>query len=716
MSEASPGRSATAAISTRTARSCTGTLAASASKGSSRSCAIRSYRPGRGKSWSKAKCSARQEFVIGGFVPSTAARNAIGSLVLGVYEGGAFRHVGRVGTGFTAATSAALYKRLEPSRVSASPFAAPLSAADARQVRFVRPELVAEVDSRGWTADGLLRQASFKGLRDDKPAREIVRETTPAAMPPQTEHSSVALTHPDRLYWPDDGVTKQGLADYYAEVWPYMAPFIVGRPLALVRCPDGVGGQTFFQKHAWKGIDRSVVLVKDPAEPGEALISIRDLDGLTALVQMATLEIHPWGSTVTDWERPDMIVMDLDPGEGVPWAVTIEAAREVRDRLSEAGLTGFVKTSGGKGLHVVAPVKPKADWPAVKAWTKAMADAMAADSPQRYVATITKAKRTGKILIDYLRNQRGMTAVAAYSTRARPGAAVSMPLAWEELVPEIGPAYFTIANAPSRLAALDRDPWEGFRAAAAPIEVSARARPPASVKATAGAGPLASPKRPASAKAGNLPFRVDVLLFFPAVGRHASAQRVHDVDHVAWRISRPGRLRLAAGRARVRLLLVDHLDEPLLDRIADQVRAPRLLALLDQFGDEFQKLWVGLGLADGRRNLARAAHLLAVTKGPELDSVIAGLEQNRAFPAVEDQARHAGHFGRAHGVANDAISLLPDLVVWRQEVGRFVPDPVDAVGGREALDVDRRARSRVAPPRARRPRAERKSVLRGRIP
>ncbi len=452
------------------------------------------YRPGRGKSWSKAKCSARQEFVVAGFVPSTATRSAIGSLVLGVYEGDAFRHVGRVGTGFTAATAAALYRRLEPARVATSPFAEPLSGADARQIRFVRPELVAEVDTRGWTADGLLRQASFKGLRDDKPAREIVRETPASIMSPETEHSSVALTHPDRLYWPDDGVTKQGLADYYAEVWPWMAPYIVGRALALVRCPDGVGGQTFFQKHAWKGIDRSVVLVKDPAEQGEPLISIRDLDGLTALVQMAALEIHPWGSTTVDWERPDMIVMDLDPGEGVPWATTIEAAREVRDRLSDAGLTSFVKTSGGKGLHVVAPVKPKADWPAVKAWTKAIADSMAADSPQRYVSTITKAKRTGKILIDYLRNQRGMTAVAAYSTRARPGAAVSMPLGWEELVPEIGPAHFTIANAPSRLAALARDPWNGFRAAEAPIENSMPSKPRGTAQTSANDDPVSKPK------------------------------------------------------------------------------------------------------------------------------------------------------------------------------------------------------------------------------
>ncbi len=428
------------------------------------------YRSGRGKSWTKAKCSARQELVVAGFVPSTAARNAIGSLALGVYEGDALRYVGRVGTGFSASAARALYARLEPMRVPSSPFADRLDAAEARQVRFVRPELVAEVDFRGWTADGLLRQASFKALREDKPAHEAVRETVSSDPPPEAQRSAVALTHPDRLYWPDDGVTKQGLADYYAEVWPRMAPFVVGRPLALLRCPDGVGGPAFFQKHAWKGVSPAIALVEDPKHKGEPLISIRDLDGLTALVQMAVLEIHPWGSTVVDWERPDTIVMDLDPGEGVAWEAVIEAAREVRDRLRAAGISTFVKTSGGKGLHVVAPVKPKADWRAVKAFTKGIADAMAADDPQRYVATIAKAKRTGKILIDYLRNQRGMTAVAAYSTRARPGAAVSMPLGWDELGPAIGPAHFTVANAPARLAALARDPWDGFRAAEAPIE------------------------------------------------------------------------------------------------------------------------------------------------------------------------------------------------------------------------------------------------------
>ncbi len=435
------------------------------------------YVSGRGKSWVKCKCSARQEFVIAGYVPSTTGRKAIGSLVLGVYDGPSLRYVGRVGTGFSSGVAEALHGRLEKMRIPSSPFANRLGANEARQVRFVRPDLAAEVDFRGWTADGLLRQASFQGLRDDKPAREIVREASMASPVVQERpESSVTLTHPDRVYWPDVGLTKQGLADYYAEVWRLIAPFVVFRALALVRCPDGIGGQAFFQKHAWKGLNRNIVLVKDPAE-SESLISIRDFDGLMALAQSAALEIHPWGSTVTDWERPDIIVMDLDPGEDVAWPAVIAAAREVRSRLTSAGLAAFVKTSGGKGLHVVSPIKPKADWPAAKAFTKSIADAMAADSPELYVSTIPKARRRGKILIDYLRNQRGMTAVAAYSTRARPGAPVSMPLAWDELAPEIGPAYFTVRNTPARLASLAADPWADFRASAAPIEARKAGKP-----------------------------------------------------------------------------------------------------------------------------------------------------------------------------------------------------------------------------------------------
>lgn len=429
------------------------------------------YRSGRGKAWVKSKCSARQEFVVAGYVPSSTSRKAVGSLVLGVYHDGRLEHVGRVGTGFSSAVAEELFRRLERLRVPDSPFANKLSADESRMVRYVRPELVAEVEFRAWTADGHLRHASFRGLREDKAAAEIVRESagTKAAMA-KPQRRTVTLTHPDRVYWPDAGVTKEGLADYYTDVWRHVAPHIVGRPLALLRCPTGINGQMFFQKHAWKGLNKNIVLVADPKDKaGEPLITINDLDGLMGLVQSAALEIHPWGSTVAECERPDRIIMDLDPGDGVSWQAIILAAEEVRQRLQAAGLNAFVKTSGGKGLHVVAPLLPKADWPSVKAFTKGMADSMAADSPDKYVSTITKAKRSGKILVDYLRNQRGMTAVVPYSTRARPGAAVSMPLAWEELSPGIGPAYFTVDNTSTRITALASDPWEGFRAAAEPL-------------------------------------------------------------------------------------------------------------------------------------------------------------------------------------------------------------------------------------------------------
>lgn len=433
------------------------------------------YRSGRMKSWMKAKCSKSQEFVIGGYVPSTASRKAIGSLVLGYYDdSGKLHHVGRVGTGFSRNLAEDLWERLERLRTPSSPFGEKLTAEEARQVRYVRPELVAAVEFRAWTADGNLRHASFQGLREDKPASEIGLETPRLAAAKEAvkmHDHAVKLTHPDRVYWPDTGVTKQGLADYYAEVWPHIEPFVTGRPLALLRCPSGIAGEKFFQKHAWKGMNPNIALINDPKEPDdEPLISIDSLDGLAGLVQSAVLEIHPWGSTVEDWERPDMIIMDLDPGDGVPWDRVIEAAQETKERLERAGLAAFVKTSGGKGLHIVAPLKPKAEWPAVKDFTKAIADAMAADSPDRYVSTIAKAKRGGKILVDYLRNQRGATAVAAYSSRARPGSAVSAPLTWEELGPGIGPAHFTVENMPKRLASLRRDPWQGFRKAAAPLE------------------------------------------------------------------------------------------------------------------------------------------------------------------------------------------------------------------------------------------------------
>jgi bifunctional non-homologous end joining protein LigD len=430
------------------------------------------YRSGRGKGWIKSKCSKRQEFVVGGYVMSTTSRKAIGSLALGVYDKSGLRHVGRVGTGFSVKVAEDLFAKLQKLKAEKSPFASKLTADEARGARYVEPKLVAEVEFRAWTGDGHLRHASFRGLREDKPAEEVLAEdTVPAdAKAPKERPSSVKLTHPDRVYWPEDGVTKQGLADYYMEVWPRIAPFIVDRPLSLVRCPGGVTQQCFFQKHGWKGMSNAIKTMPDPKNPDdEPMVMIDGRDGLLGLVQGGTLEIHPWGAPRADIDKPDMIIMDLDPGDGVTWETVIEAALEVKRRLEAAGLAAFVKTSGGKGLHVVSPLTPSAGWDETKAFCKAMADSMSADEPEKYVSVVSKAKRGGKILVDYLRNGRGATAVAPYSTRARPGAAVSAPLTWDELGPAIGPAYFTVATMPTRLASLERDPWEGFRKAAKPL-------------------------------------------------------------------------------------------------------------------------------------------------------------------------------------------------------------------------------------------------------
>lgn len=431
---------------------------------------ISPYRSGRSKEWTKSKCSARQEFVIAGYVPSSTSSSAIGSLVLGYYDKGKLVHAGRVGTGFTVKLAGELYKRLEPLRRDASPFAKRLPTDAARGVKYVEPELVAEVEFRAWTADDIVRHASFRGLRDDKDPREIVRDAAPETGAATRARPAVKLTHPDRIYWPDAGVTKEGLADYYTEVWPRMAPFIVGRPLALVRCPGGVGEACFFQKHAWKGLSKAIGQTPDPKDKsGDTMLSIDGLEGLLGLVQAGVLEIHPWGASLAALEQPDQITIDLDPGDDVTWADMIEAAEAVRERLEADGLRAFLKTSGGKGLHVVSPLAPEAKWPAVKAYTERLAKAMARDEPDRYVATVTKSKRKGRILVDYLRNGRGATAVAPYSTRSRPGAPVSMPLAWEELGDHLSSAYFTVANTPARLAALDVDPWEDFRAGARPL-------------------------------------------------------------------------------------------------------------------------------------------------------------------------------------------------------------------------------------------------------
>ncbi|GGK53968.1 DNA ligase D [Salinarimonas ramus] len=434
--------------------------------------ADRPYRSGRGEDWRKTKCSARQEFVIAGYVPATNRRKAVGSLVLGVYEGTDLVHVGRVGTGFTEADAKALHDAIEAVHADAPPFAAPLPRAAAAKVRWARPALVAEIELRGWTADGLLRHASYKGLREDKDPREATREAPPAdetsaakktraRTVAQDPYAGIRLTSPDRVLWEGQGITKQGLADYCAEIADWILPQIANRPLALIRCPAGSQKECFFAKHPWAGLDEAVLT---PTIGDDAIVAIRDLRGLMSLVQFGTLEIHPWGSTLDDPERPDRLVFDLDPGEGVGFPEIVDAARTVRERLAADGLESVVKTTGGKGLHVVVPLVPKAGWDEAKAYAAGLAAAMAKDEPARFTDTLAKKARTGRIFVDYLRNGRGATAVAAYSTRARPGAPVATPLAWEELGPEIAPDHYSVTDIPIRLAHLTRDPWAGLDA------------------------------------------------------------------------------------------------------------------------------------------------------------------------------------------------------------------------------------------------------------
>lgn len=412
--------------------------------------------------WEKAKCADRQEFVVAGFVPSTTAAKAIGSLVLGYYDGGKFLHAGRVGSGFSNQMATVLFKDLSRERIAKPAFDTALSTEARRNVVWVKPDKVAEIEFRGWTADANLRQAAFKGLREDKNPKDIVRERA-AAMPKDSKipTASVTLTHRDRVFWPDVGVTKQGLADYYAMVWPWIEKHLIGRPLVLLRYPNGIAQGGFFQKHPWAGLDKHILQIHDPDEK-QPILGIDSFDGLIALVQSAALEIHPWGARTDDLDHPDRLIFDLDPGEGVDFNTIVAAAREVRERLTKAKLKSFVKTTGGKGLHIVAPLKPSATWTEVRDFCHGVAEAMAQDEPRRYIATATKTQRAGRIYIDYLRNARGATAVAAYSTRARPQAAISTPLTWDELDSVVSASQFTIGNFGKRLQHLTEDPWDGF--------------------------------------------------------------------------------------------------------------------------------------------------------------------------------------------------------------------------------------------------------------
>jgi bifunctional non-homologous end joining protein LigD len=420
------------------------------------------YRSGRGDHWLKSKCLERQEFIILGYIPSTAASRSVGSLALGYHDNQNLAYAGRVGTGWSQEQARMLRDELEAIRATKPSFAKSLPAGTEKGIRWVEPRLVCEIEYRGWTGDRLLRVAAFKGLRDDKSAEEIVLEAPLKRSRPRTlqDRESIRLTHPEKILWEEAGITKQGLADFYADIADWILPHVAGRPLSLLRCPSGTAAKCFFAKHPWQGLDKSVRRVDTGHK--EPMLAIDDVTGLISLVQAGVVEIHPWGSTIDHLEQPDRLVFDLDPGENVPWEVVIDAAYDVRDRLATIGLQSFVKTSGGKGLHIVAPIQPEADWDEVKMFTKAVAGTMAKDRPNRYVATVAKSARHARIFVDYLRNDRGATAVAAYSTRALPRASVSIPLNWEELSPGLRSDHFTVGNVLHRLSSLKRDPWQGF--------------------------------------------------------------------------------------------------------------------------------------------------------------------------------------------------------------------------------------------------------------
>ncbi len=439
------------------------------------------YRPGsRGRDWLKAKCLRRQEFVVVGFTPPGGTRTGFGALLLGERdERGALGYAGRVGTGFSARFLEEFGRRLREMEVPGPSVDVGAERAPA-SARWVEPVLVAEVSFAERTEAGELRHPSFKGLREDKTPGDVLaddRSASPehaAPPPPAGPSPAVTLTNPGRTFWPQTGTTKRDLADYYAWVAPHMLPHVLHRPVSMVRCPHGVdaddGPKThpgvsscFFHKHAGDDFPGPFERVEIIESRGPATyLTITEADSLIALAQMGTLEVHTWGARWPDIEHPDVVVFDLDPGTDVDWRALADGARLVRDVLDGLGLRSFVKTTGGAGLHVSAPLLPDRDWETVKRFAKSVADAIAAHAPDRYVATMSKTKRRGRIYIDYLRNGRTATFIAPYSTRAKARPTVAVPLRWDELGGSVRPDTYDIGNVRRRLAHLDGEPWDGY--------------------------------------------------------------------------------------------------------------------------------------------------------------------------------------------------------------------------------------------------------------
>lgn len=452
------------------------------------------YRSGRG-GWLKIKCVHEQEFVIGGYTLPVAAGKSgsgegVGALLVGYYEGGRLVYAGRCGTGFPQKVQRMLRERMKPLEQKSSPFKAASTITESG-VRWVKPELVAQVRFSTWTSDDVLRQASFKGLREDKPAREVVREdpvdkdtADPAAGQaarggaPREQHEqegkqevapakpaprggAPAVSNPDKVLDPESGLTKAKLADYYLAVADAILPYLVGRPLSLVRCPEGRTKPCFFQKRIGRGLPRGVESIPVPNREGgtDEYVAVSTAEGLVGLAQMGVLEIHPWGSLGSALDCPDRLIFDLDPDESIAWPVLAETAAKVRALLKRLKLESFLKTTGGKGLHVVAPIRPDRDWAFVKEFARALMLEVERQNPQLYIMKMTKSARKGRIYLDYLRNERGATAIAPYSPRARAGAPVALPLRWSELKQTERPQFhvFDFAEWKSRLRS---DPWK----------------------------------------------------------------------------------------------------------------------------------------------------------------------------------------------------------------------------------------------------------------
>lgn len=441
----------------------------------------------RSSDWIKLKCSHRQEFVIGGYTDPQGSRTGIGSLLLGVHDdSGALRYVGNVGTGFSERFLHDLIRQLEVIEAQSCPFANPRAVG--KKAHWVEPVLVAEVAFAEWTKEGRIRHAVFKGLRNDKPAREIQQEK-PIAMASQSARSSrssnsqtavsgigaVRVSNPERVIDASTGITKMDLVRFYATVAPLMLPHLKGRPTSLVRAPEGVKGELFFQKHLEVGRMNGVrQLAQDLYPEHPPLLEIAGAGGLVSAAQMNTVEFHTWNARKDRMARPDRITFDLDPGEGVAWTQVQEAATLVHVLLTELGLPAFLKTSGGKGLHVVVPIKRLHSWEVAKGFSQAVVQHLARTIPQRFVAKSGPKNRVGKIFVDYLRNGLGATTASAWTARARPGMGVSVPVAWKELDKVTSGAHWTVASVVQRLR-VGNGPWEGYDAAAVSLTSAMKA-------------------------------------------------------------------------------------------------------------------------------------------------------------------------------------------------------------------------------------------------